>query len=192
MKLFIESNELLPALIVGEGTTPEGFYDGSTISNWDKYRAQSGLRFSQIRSEIKALTFSIAGSNLANWNSLTLEERQIASKYCVVPYFIRVATVGEDMDRVNWENLLANSLEDRAYTIERMRREMGEDLRNETLTYEASNQFYEDSWMMLEFYKATLNPSFKIWLEAPDGFITKPYYTASRLSRLLNIYNGGV
>jgi len=194
MKLFIENGQSIPAIIVGDGAVPEGFSDGSTIVNWDKYSRQSGLNYSAIRSEIKTLTFTIAGADLSGWNNLTIAEKTIASKYCVLPFSLRVSVVGEAQDKVNWDELLNQTLLDRTLKIERMRKEIGDDLRKETLTYAQSDQFFMDTSTLIDAYRAVMNPAFNYWLESTNGyestgFASKPYYTLDRLTRLMAIYN---
>jgi hypothetical protein len=195
-KLFIESNQTYPAILVSSAPSIEGFYDGSSMGNWDRYKNLTYLSFSQVRAEIKAILISIVQPNYSLWNNLTAEEKAIACKYCIAPYALRVSIVGENADHSNWHNLLVETIQDRRLIIELMRREIGEDLRKELISNSDSNQFYIDSRDRLMEYEFTMNPSFYYWLTSTNGyestgFTSKPYYSTDRLSRLLGIYNGG-
>jgi len=104
MKLYLENNESIPAVIVQDDITaaPIGFTEASTAENFDKYcerRAKdfSGLGFGvlspsylqvdfydwkTLQEIIKAKIEAIAGATYATWALLSATEKQIALKYC--------------------------------------------------------------------------------------------------------------
>jgi hypothetical protein len=193
LKLFIEENEAIPSVILGYSTDtpPTGFYDGTTIQNWDTYAWEEGLDFIQYRQQIKLQVLSIVGEDLANWDLLPQSDKLIAAKYCVPSWdpMKRINIVGNEQDAINWEELIKRTRLDRIKIVELMRKFMGGYLRLGTLTQEDSNAFYSDTKDMLLDYEGTQNNSFKVWLSDPNGFALKTYYTEERRDGLLNIIN---
>lgn len=80
-KIFIEENEPLPGIIIDSSTasTPSGFYDGTSIENWDNYGLTRVNDYAVVKFEIKDIVTD------TGWSNLTNAEKDLAIKYYSYP-----------------------------------------------------------------------------------------------------------
>lgn len=169
------------------------YEDISTIENWYNY-ATDLCDFNYLRDNIQALVIAIVTPNFSNWNGLTLEQKQIACKYIVAPYQLRVPTIVTDAeDKENWRLLLMSTKRNRESCVEKMRLAVGEYIRTGTLTITQTQDFFRDVGNYIEFFVDANIPDFKNWIFglAPfEGvFASKDYYSVGLQQKLIDIYN---
>lgn len=177
-----------------EESVSSGYEDITSIISWDK----SGfLDWSRRRDEIVPLFYSIAGLQLENFSSLSIEEKLIGCKYFLIPLEIRTQIISDAQDSINWEFLLIETKISRVDCIESMRKKVGECIRIGSLTLEQTQIFFKDVFQYINWFIDTNSPEFKMWITnevgtkyESDGFEQKEYYSLQLKNDLMEIYNG--
>ena len=183
-KLQIEQNQTNPAILWQETLHPNFTDATGDIVALDKH-GKSKIGYKRTRDLISAAVMTDT-NNLANWN--TYAHQSIAIRWVCVPYAMRVPTISESEDLANW-NLMADATkEGREEIIEIMRIRVSDELRKETLTKTDLDNFWDDTFTMINSYMGANSPDFKNWLIG--DFSTKTYWSQSLEDDLLNIYNG--
>jgi hypothetical protein len=153
---------------------------------------------------MKAPFYTLAGSQLENWATLSNEIKSIAVEMFFVPYALRLTIVTEQEDMYNWERILTltqgtptESYQGRAKTFDVMRISVAHRVRVETMSMSDSQRMLKDVGLLVDWYIRTNAPDFKEWLmnEAGsqyenNGFAQKSYYTVSLRDELYSVYNG--
>jgi hypothetical protein len=177
-------------------TIPNGYIDISSIENWDSIPV---LDWSRRRDAISNLTYSIAGTGLTNYLSLTNKQRIIAAKYFLVPYQLRV-NIGiftDAQDKDNWKYLLQQTKQSREDCVEAMRLQVGEYIRTGTMTLAQTQQFYKDIYSFVIWFEQSNLPDLKQWISnevgspyETNGFVQTSYFNSTLRDQLMAIYNG--
>lgn len=184
-KPFVESESVI-----------SGYGDISSIENWDRFGGNC-TNYEMVRYYIQVLVITIAGGDFANWNNLTLAEKEVACKYVTAPYGLRVpAVVSDEQDKENWKHLLIATKNDRNNCGEQMRLAVGEYIRTGLLTLSQTQAFFKDVSEFLYWFTEANVPDFKNWifgLSPYEGvFESKDYYSEELQQNLIDIYNGDI
>lgn len=186
----------LDKFMIAADTAPSPAYEDITsIKNWAYQYAFPGIgkSYGYMREQLKVLV-ATKTVNFTQWNNLTDEEKDIACRFIVAPYALRTLTVTEDQDKENWIRLIALTKAFRGNVIEKGREVISDYLRTDDMSYAESDQFYEDTELLLDRYYMTDNREFQAWLQDQppydqgNGFSSKSYYTAERQTKLINIF----
>lgn len=193
-----------------EGTVPDGFQDISSAEGWDNY-GYIVKDYLFYRYEIQVILIPLANPNyptinFSGWGNLTASQKEIMSRYILAPYSLRLTVFSDADDEKNWFNLLnitqglpTHRYTGRALLIERMRKHVANKVRREELALASTQQFFEDIFLLIQYYIASANPKFKLWLTNAvgtayenDGFEQKSYWSQQLEDELMDIYNGVV
>jgi hypothetical protein len=203
-KLWIEDIADLPAVAWSENSPSINFIDKTNdIVAWYKH-GKSVLDLDRYRYESKAPFYTLAGTQLENWASLSGEVKKIGAEMFFIPYQLRLTVISEQEDYDNWEKIIEKTQGTpteiyigRAKTFDEMRRCVAHKVRKEELSMTASQQMLKDVGLMVDWFIRSNSPEFKQWLtnEAGtpyenDGFAQKSYYSLDLKNKLYDIYNG--
>lgn len=203
-KLWIEDIADLPAVAWSETAPSINFIDKTNdIVAWYKH-GKSVLDLDRYRYEMKAPFYTLAGTQLENWASLSSEVKKIGAEMFFIPYQLRLTVISEQEDYDNWEEIIEKTQGTpteiyigRAKTFDEMRRCVAHKVRKEELSMTASQQMLKDVGLMVDWFIRSNSPEFKQWLinEAGtpyenDGFAQKNYYSLDLKTKLYDIYNG--
>lgn len=204
-KLWIEDIENHPACLWQEDAPTIGSFLDKTndLISWYQYGSQV-LDFDRYRYEMKTPFYTLAGSQLENWASLTTEAKTIGAEMFFIPYALRLTVVSDEQDALNWETILiltqgtpTETYQGRAKTFDVMRICVAHRVRKEIMSMTNSQQMLKDVGQIVDWYIRVNAPDFKQWLMnevgSPyenDGFAQKGYYSLSLRDELYDIYNG--
>jgi hypothetical protein len=199
-----------PAFAFADSVTA-GYQDISSMENWDEFGDNTGADFNYIRNILAVYVSTITGGNWANWDNLTTSQKQLACKYVVAPYALRVPGVVDDAtDKENWYNVVIQTngvpltnLEGRALIFQKMRIAIAEMTRTNIITLTDSQSLFKDTFILVQWYINSNCPDFKYWFNNTvgtpyenAGFAEVTYFTAPIKAEILtivnNIYNGVV
>ena len=80
---FYNSNDLdgNSPFKVSSSTVLDGYFNISSLQNWDKFGGAAGLRHCKIRHEIKDIYDANTGTT---WSAYTIDDQKILSNYFIV------------------------------------------------------------------------------------------------------------
>ena len=201
-KLFIENITNYPAVAYQETAPPENFTDYSNdIVMWDLYGSEV-LQYIQIRSKLATIILSRIGMNFAGWNTLSDLEKQIAVKWIIAPYQLRLTIVSDEEDILNFKEFMERTvgfkkddMDGRDRVAEEIRQYIVLNfLRTEKMSRDQLNDMYDTMAGVLDDYIFNALPSFKYWLNnaagtiyETNGFAQKNYFSIEMQNGINNI-----
>jgi hypothetical protein len=205
-KLWIE-DILTPAVAFQEVTPGATFTDETNnMFAWDKYGVEV-MDYYRYRLELAKAFYLVSGPNLENWATMTEAQKEIGSRYILVPYALRVpAVVTDQVDVQNWmemadlsEGVMTKNIQGRVLVVEQMRMTTSEWARTETLTISQVQQFFKDVFNYTAWFSESNAPDLIQWISntpgSPyenDGFAQKPYYLVDLRDALIQVYNNPI
>jgi len=176
--------------------------DVNSLININKYWKQIG-QYQQIRPILSGVLIAEIGANYAGWGSLTAEKKQIAVKWILAPYSLRMTVIGDSDDLDNFQELLEGTsgvimqkLIGRTRVIEEMRQFIGLNyFRKDIISKNDIDSFYNDVSPLTVRYINSNDPHFYYWLNglneyAGIGLSSKTYFDQNMLDTLNKIYSG--
>jgi hypothetical protein len=202
-KLWVE-NITNPAVAYQEVSPGAGYTDETNnMFAWDNY-GHFVMDYYRWRIELSKAFYLVAGSNLENWATMTLAQKEIGCQYILVPYALRVpAVVTDQEDIVNWNEMVALSegrpteyLQGRILVVEQMRMTTSEWARTELLTMPQVQQFFKDVFDFTAWFSESNAPDLIQWISntpgSPyenNGFAQQGYYSVALRDALIDVYN---
>ena len=182
----IEQNQANPA-VLWQATLQTGFTDATAdVVALNQYGVQK-IGAKRTRDLISSAVMSDT-NNLVDWSAYAQNKKDIAIKWICVPYNLRIPAIPEADDIANWNWIAEKTKEGRAEIIEVMRIRVSDELRTETLTKTDLDNFWNDTFTMINSYMGANSPDFKNWLIG--DFSSKTYWSQLLEDDLLSIYNG--
>lgn len=207
---IIEGNTFVNEAVSGVFSVKEspilvdGWEDITSMENWDLY-GERILDYLQVRIRIQTILMTKMYGSFTNWGTLSNSEKNVAVKWILVPYSLRITVVNDATDKINWDRLVELSMGDgkiinltgRALMIEKMRRYVSEQLRIEVLAKNDIDDFYFTIESMVNAFVKTNSNYFKNWINNTvgttyenNGFKQKSYYSDEKRDYINNILNG--
>ena len=200
-KFLVEDNESIPAILYQENTQT-GFTDKTNDILALNVNGEEYIGYKRTRNLIKTqvtldLNPSYPTLDYSGWASYPTAKKDIAVKWCVVPYSLRVPHITEEEDINNWDYLVTECKKDRIEIIEEIRHKVAHEVRKEVINYEQSNDFQASTDLEVNNYIESNSTLFEDWLNNKvgtayenDGFVQKTYFSTALRDDILDIYNG--
>lgn len=199
-KLWVGDDISVPICLYQDNDPGIPYIDQSSSEyHWDTY-GQRVLSFSGARNKINNILIpklnpSYPTIDFSGWSTATQQEKDIACKWIIAPYSLRITHVTEAKDIENWDMLVAKTKVDRYNRVERMRIIVSEEYRKDGLTKDDSDDFLESvSDLMIQHIEGN-TPDLKQWISnevgslyETDGFAEKTYYSETLKNDLLDSY----
>lgn len=200
-KFLIENDENIPAILWQEGAK-NGFTDKvNDIFILDKY-GESKIGFKRTRDLIKARVILDVNPNyptidFSGWAAYSQDKKDIAIRWVVSPYSLRIAVISDTQDSVNWGIVVDKTKKGRADIVEIMRILVSEEFRKEVLVKDDLDDFWVTVESLMNSYIGANTIDFNNWIVNKigsnyenDGFEQKSYWSQTLEDGLMGIYNG--